>query len=129
MTREEIKAYYEALESHPVEKAQLEALVAKAETNTEKIAAVNAMAKQLGLEITETDVGDELSDDELDAVVGGGKCYCPWAGGGSGGNTDGRRDFTCACVLGGGGETCMDMSDYKNRCCRCACVIAGVGPV
>lgn len=40
----------------------------------------------------------ELSDDELEAVVGGGRCICSFGGGGKAG----EGEETCACVIGGG---------------------------
>lgn len=41
----------------------------------------------------------ELSDDELEAVVGGGRCICSFGGGGNAG----EDEKTYACVMGGGG--------------------------
>ena len=58
----------------------------------------------------------ELDADELDAVAGGGDCYCAIGGGG----TADEDAKTCACVLGGGGEY-----DYGSP--RCACVAYGEG--
>lgn len=78
-----------------------------------------AMAKALGIELTEADFEQktaELNDDELDTVAGGYECYCELGGGGTGG----QYEKTCACVLGGGGE-------WKSGECRCACVLAGAG--
>ena len=42
----------------------------------------------------------ELSDDELDAVVGGGKCICSFGGGGE--YSDGS--VRCVCIIGGDGN-------------------------
>ena len=78
-----------------------------------------ALAKELGIELSEADFakeksGDGLSDEELDAVAGGGGCGCPFGGYGEG--TDYRgRSYTCACVGYGQG------SDH------CACPIVGGG--
>ena len=94
--------------------------------------AVIAMAKELGIALTNADFAqnNELSDDELDAVAGGGwDCGCFMGGGGTG---DGEITFvgetvnqkTCACVLAGAGMATY--SDGKDRS-RCACALAGTG--
>lgn len=80
-----------------------------------------AMAKELGVELAEGDFvqSAELSDDELDAVAGGGKCACFLGGGG-----DAHGDqLPCVCVAGGGGEIRVD----GKKEARCACVVGGVG--
>ena len=72
------------------------------------------------MELAEADFAQtaEISDEELDAVAGGGECGCFLGGGGKGG---GQWDAkTCVCVTGGGGQT----GDSK---CRCACTVAGWG--
>ena len=66
--------------------------------------AVIALAAEKGFTLTEEDLkpepaSGEVSDDELDAVVGGKTCVCVAGGGGEAGT----RDETCACVLGGAG--------------------------
>lgn len=78
-----------------------------------------AAAKELGIALTDADFEqiNELSDDELDAVAGGGKCTCVLGGGGTG--EDGVSK-TCACILGGGGE-------YVGGGCRCICTGGGFG--
>lgn len=99
--------------------------VSKNEELTKKINTMTkedllALAKELGVELTETDFekpDGELSDDELDAVAGGALCYCLLAG--SGYDTC-DNEKTCVCVAGGGGE-------YKSGDCRCWCVGCGVG--
>ena len=78
-----------------------------------------AMAKELGIELTEADFeqkSTELNDAELEAVAGGDVCVCVAGGGG----TSTEDEKTCACVMGGGGE-------WWNGECRCACVLTGVG--
>ncbi len=84
---------------------------------TEAISTGIAMAKELGIELSEADfamkeASGELSDDELDAVAGG-DCGC-FAGGG--GTVEYRNEkYTCACVGAGGGAR------------HCFCLLAGAG--
>lgn len=85
---------------------------------------VLALAKELGIELTEADFEQqsaELSDDELDTVVGGGHCVCVGSGGGT---ADSVGERPCACITGGGGE--WD-SPFEGRQTRCACVWLGYG--
>ena len=58
----------------------------------------------------------KLSEDELDEVAGGKKCYCFAGGGGSAG----KEDATCACVVAGVGLA-------KDNTPRCACCGGGAG--
>ena len=98
-------------------------LVSKNEALSEKVnkadkAALIAVAKELGIELSDADFEQpkELTDDELDAVAGGGRCICSFGGGGKAG----EGEKTCACVMGGGGE-------YKDGSVRCVCIIGGDG--
>lgn len=77
-----------------------------------------AAAKDLGIEITEADLEQnaEISDDELDAVAGGGTCVCVMGGGGKRSN----NDKSCGCFGGGWGYT-------TDRHERCICVVGGSG--
>ena len=61
----------------------------------------------------------ELSDDELNAVAGGGGCGCPVVGGGGG------DDLTCVCIAGGTGYVrgCGGFSLEGG----CFCALAGAG--
>jgi len=81
-----------------------------------------AMAKALGIELTEADFAQksELDEAELEAVAGGQKCGCAVNGGGIANSIYGK---SCICVLGGGGE----YSKEGGGGCRCACVAAGYG--
>ena len=81
-----------------------------------------ALAKELGIELTDADLvrpSQELDDDELDAIAGGGDVSCVCAMGGGG--TKDNNDKTCACVLAGAGY------DKKYNRERCVCGFAGYG--
>ena len=63
-------------------------------------------AAEYGVELKEEDfqpagAQGELADDELDAVAGGGDCFCVIGGGGS---SSSKYEKTCACAVGGIGE-------------------------
>ena len=70
-----------------------------------------ALAKELGIELSEADfvnkkADGELSDDELDAVAGG-DCGCFAGGGGNVTDSDGT-ELTCVCVaVGAGYDHCV----------------------
>ena len=80
-----------------------------------------ALGKELGVELTDADFAkptQELDDDDLDTVAGGGDVSCACAMGGGG--TKDTNDKTCACVLAGVGYE-RDGSE------RCLCGFAGYG--
>ena len=87
-----------------------------------------ALAKEVGIELTEADFAKkeadgELNDDELDAVTGGytAGCFCTVAGGGGGTDAKDHNTFGCACVIyGQGGDGRADDSN-------CVCVTTGWG--
>ena len=101
--------------------------VSKNEELTAKIGTMDKdalieLAKELGIELTDADLekpaAQELSDDDLDTVAGGGDVSCACAMGGGG--TKDNNDKTCACVLAGGGYA-------KSGRERCVCGFAGYG--
>lgn len=79
-----------------------------------------AIAKGLGFELSDADfikpAVQEMDDDELDAVAGGGACVCALGGGGTADN----YHKTCACVAAGVGLE----KEYESGC---YCTIAGYG--
>lgn len=103
----------------------LELVSAKEELGTRLKSAdkdgVIALAKELGVALGDADFEAatvEISDDELDAVAGGKKCYCAMGGGGTGENSNSTN--TCACVGAGYGS-------MKDGTSRCTCVLGGYG--
>lgn len=80
-----------------------------------------ALAKAQDIELSDADFVPqkaELSEDELESVAGGKKCFCIWGGGGTGEACKGNK--TCACVVVGSGFT---MSGRQ----RCYCPAVGDG--
>ncbi len=87
-------------------------------------AIVIAFAKEHGFELTEDDFAapeEELSENELASVAGGGTCACVGGGGGTADDpgSDGD-DSVCWCVVGGFG---YDI--WGDR--RCTCAFGGGG--
>lgn len=82
------------------------------------------LLKEYGVELTDEDFkapGGELSDDELEAVSGGGGCGCPVFGGGGG-------DYLkCVCVIGGLGNIVVNGVKYPVDYGGCLCPAAGAG--
>lgn len=79
------------------------------------------LAAEYGIELKEEDfkpAGEQggLTENDLDAVAGGGECYCAVGGGG----TASYSSDACGCVLGGAGT-------YDLGLVRCTCVIGGCG--
>lgn len=80
------------------------------------------IVKEKGFDLTEDDFKNvkenkPVSEDELDAVSGGDRCYCDIGGGG----VESDYDSVCACVFFGHGE----YKDSYDR--RCVCWYAGYG--
>lgn len=82
-----------------------------------------ALAKELGFELTEADFVQpegEISENEMDAVVGGYKqCVCAYGGGGA----EDDQGNKCVCVVWGTGRS-KETNKY-----RCGCFGAGHGDV
>ena len=88
--------------------------------------AIAELLKGKGLDVTAEDLqalaqpadqdAVELSDDELEAVAGGGNCGCATYGGGKAGG----KDKSCTCYIYGQGKG-KGVSD------RCECVYGGWG--
>ena len=118
-----MKKFLEAVSSDEALQKEFKALadsVAK-EADAQKSVIVELAAKH-GFTLTEDDFKpsemEEVSEDEMQAVAGGGKCACAFYGGGGG---DG---LVCVCTTGGEG---VDGKHHLINDCKCACVIAGAG--
>ena len=93
--------------------------------------AVIALAAEKGFALTAEDLKPEaptgeLSEDELDAVAGGKKCYCAIGGGGKAGG----NDKVCACPavgIGTGIVQNVDDPKHKYEVDRCTCAVGGYG--
>lgn len=85
-----------------------------------------ALAKELGIELTDADLempAGDLSADELAAVAGGGDCFCAIGGGGTGD----ENDKPCGCVASGGGTSYELYPGSDERAGRCLCILGGWG--
>ena len=99
MKKETIDQITNLLQEHPELSEQLSACASGASSQLIENAA--ALLKEYGVELTEDDLQipqEELDDDELNAVTGGGGCGCSVGGYGAG---DGLK---CVCFLGGTGS-------------------------
>ena len=126
---ENLKKFLEAVSKDEALQAKVNALESNKET---ALAGVIALAKELGIELTEADFAQpdgEISEDELETINGGGcptagtvnnSCYCAAAGGGGGKQKD-EDIWGCACVAYGQG------GDAKDDHTTCMCVLYGHG--
>ena len=126
---ENLKKFLEAVSKDEALQAKVNALESNKET---AMAGVIALAKELGIELTEADFAQpdgEISEDELETINGGGCptagtvnnfCYCAAAGGGGGKQKD-EDIWGCACVAYGQG------GDAKDDHTTCMCVLYGHG--
>ena len=127
---ESVGKFYEALSRDEAMRSRLSALDGKyqgAQPEAATIAAeIVAFAKAEGFAFTVDDLsayaeteGKELSDEQLEGIVGGlydrNTCVCMVGGGGK----DPETGHTCACVLGGGGR-------QDNKGYQLVCIGAGV---
>lgn len=113
----------ELLESNAELKAKIEALNKDPNTTA---ADFITLVKEYGVELTEADfrptpAGGEVSDSELEAVAGGGKCVCVAGGGGK----EDEAHKTCACVAAGCGF--RKDTDRWNLDYECKCPLLGSG--
>ena len=126
---ENLNKFFEAVSQDEALQAKVNALESNKET---AMAGVIALAKELGIELTEADFAQpdgEISEDELETINGGGcptagtvnnSCYCAAAGGGGGKQKD-EDIWGCACVAYGQG------GDAKDDHTTCMCVLYGHG--
>ena len=149
---EKVKQFYEALADDAGMKERAAKLSEAGGEQPDKAAAtaaILAFAKAEGYDFTAEELAayaealpkpqgaTELTDDEMNAVAGGGAsgpnysrcwdgwCYCTVAGSGkhTGSNTYNASPgcstggYTCACVIGGGGAKCS-----KGKCLVCPVV-------
>ncbi|MDR1014667.1 MAG: hypothetical protein LBL86_06785 [Coriobacteriales bacterium] len=85
-------------------------------TDTEKVEKVEALAEEV------EELSEELSEDELEQVAGGGACDCAASGYGSATDQGGE----CFCAAFGAGTTSPgSLSNPGNL--RCACSSGGFG--
>ena len=100
------------------------------ETIDQQKAKITELAQAHGITLTEEDFavpqGGELSDDELDAVAGGGGCGCPVIGGGGGEDVITGDHYECGCFVGGGG-TSYACRNGGTAGIRCVCGVIGGG--
>ena len=108
------------LQEHPELGDKLKAIATDSQTQMQE--KMIEILKEYGVSLTAEDFKapeGELSDDELNAVAGGGGCGCPVVGGGGG------DDLTCVCIAGGTGYVrgCGGFSLEGG----CFCALAGAG--
>ena len=108
------------LQEHPELGDKLKAIATDSQTQMQE--KMIEILKEYGVSFTTEDFKapeGELSDDELNAVAGGGGCGCAAIGGGGG------DDLTCVCIAGGTGYVrgCGGFSLEGG----CFCALAGAG--
>ena len=108
------------LQEHPELGDKLKAIATDSQTQMQE--KMIEILKEYGVSFTADDFKapeGELSDDELNAVAGGGGCGCAAIGGGGG------DDLTCVCIAGGTGYVrgCGGFSLEGG----CFCALAGAG--
>ena len=108
------------LQEHPELGDKLKAIATDSQTQMQE--KMVEILKEYGVSFTAEDFKapeGELSDDELNAVAGGGGCGCAAIGGGGG------DDLTCVCIAGGTGYVrgCGGFSLEGG----CFCALAGAG--
>ena len=114
--KENLKKFLEAV-------SQNEELAKK--INTLSMEDILALAKEMGIALTEEDLTtpQTLDDADLETVAGGKECYCAMGGGGT---ADSPFEKTCACVLYGQGDW-NNKFDTRLEGARCYCLAGGAG--
>ena len=108
------------LQEHPELGDKLKAIATDSQTEMQE--KMIEILKEYDVSLTAEDFKvpeGELSDDELNAVAGGGGCGCPVVGGGGG------DELVCVCIAGGTGFVIG--SGGLNEQGGCVCVAAGAG--
>ena len=108
------------LQEHPELGDKLKAIATDSQTQMQE--KMIEILKEYGVVLTAEDFKapeGELSDDELNAVAGGGGCGCPVVGGGGG------DEIICVCIAGGTGFVIG--SGGLNEQGGCICAVAGAG--
>ena len=122
---ENLKKFLEMISED--ETLKQKALACKDLEKDDEVRSVVALAKEMGIELTEADIivekeaEGELSEDELTAVVGGGGCGCAMVGGGGGTDDRDGHTYGCACVGYGQG------GDGRANDTNCVCYVGGCG--
>ncbi|MCC8152391.1 MAG: Nif11-like leader peptide family RiPP precursor [Lachnospiraceae bacterium] len=117
-----MKEFLEAVEKNEELKAKVDALSNKPDAVP---ADFIALAKEYGFTLTEADFAEgktegEITEDELEAVAGGGACACTLGGGGNPSDTT----QTCYCVFAGAGYR---KTGGEGLDARCVCPLVGGG--
>lgn len=114
--KENLKKFLEAV-------SQNEELAKK--INTLSMEDILALAKEMGIALTEEDLTtpQTLDDADLETVAGGKECFCAMGGGGT---ADSPIEKTCACVTVGVGEW-NEKFDDRLTGNRCLCILGGSG--
>lgn len=116
---ENMKKFLELVSKDEALQAKLKEMEGKTQEEIQKT--TMGLAAEQGIMLKEDDFNreetGELSEDELETVVGGGKCYCAFVGGGSGETEKGS--WWCGCYSQGLG--------FGGSSNNCYCPVGGYG--